>query len=481
MALTACLGLAGGCTRGQVGTATDEVVYGKDGRREVFEVHEPILTTVARQSVVALIPWSALADVTTDPHLDDAVESLEDAFDLCKSQRFRKQPTAAECSGTVIDAGEWDEITGAVLRPALVVTAGHCVANQAECQSYAYAFDYFYEDEDELAVISPDAIYHCQDLVVREMDMNRDFAVLSLDRPLGIGRAAARMDRDDQARRPGDEIVVIGFPSGLPAKIDTTGEVMHAFAFDRSFFHATPDTFGGNSGSGIFDDDGLLIGVMIEGAEDYRPKDEDDDDSCQVVNELDADDANDGEVIVYPGRVLDALCPVVPSAAPCDGYRRADLTAESVGLAPGAACPVAIEIEPEDQRIEFELGPEDGNHHAGCAERPYSADPSDLLGVGPERVFTFETTTMTAFEVRTRRADTVVYLRESCELLAPTLACNDDDPEKDGETGSRLDLELAPGRYYLFVDSFARELEEEVRVDLEFDSVSQSAAAGNVD
>ena len=79
--------------------------------------------------------------------------------------------------------------------------------------------------------------------------------------------------REDVRLSPGDEVVIIGFGSGLPMKIDTgatvfandAGSNMNHHSPDFTF-HANFDTFGGNSGSGVFKSDGTLIGIHFQGS-----------------------------------------------------------------------------------------------------------------------------------------------------------------------------------------------------------------------
>ena len=61
----------------------------------------------------------------------------------------------------------------------------------------------------------------------------------------------------------------MGFPSGIPAKIEDGGIVRSRRASTLDYFTADTDTFGGNSGSGVFNDNGLLVGILVRGATDY--------------------------------------------------------------------------------------------------------------------------------------------------------------------------------------------------------------------
>jgi V8-like Glu-specific endopeptidase len=65
----------------------------------------------------------------------------------------------------------------------------------------------------------------------------------------------------------GTELVVIGHPSGLPTKISDGAQVRSS---NRKYFVANLDTYGGNSGSAVFDArTGEVQGILVRGEEDY--------------------------------------------------------------------------------------------------------------------------------------------------------------------------------------------------------------------
>jgi V8-like Glu-specific endopeptidase len=73
---------------------------------------------------------------------------------------------------------------------------------------------------------------------------------------------------------------VIGYPSGLPAKLAGGAKVFGTAS--PFFFSANLDTFGGNSGSPVFNaGSNRVVGILVRGAADYRPQG-----NCNVVNVL---------------------------------------------------------------------------------------------------------------------------------------------------------------------------------------------------
>ena len=66
----------------------------------------------------------------------------------------------------------------------------------------------------------------------------------------------------------GTELVVIGHPTGLPTKI--AGGAWVRQNTNNVYFQSNLDTFGGNSGSAVFDaETGTVEGILVRGETDY--------------------------------------------------------------------------------------------------------------------------------------------------------------------------------------------------------------------
>jgi V8-like Glu-specific endopeptidase len=283
----------------------EAVVYGRDDRTDVYAHGDAALRELARGSIVALMRPDALD--TSDPsNVTLRAYTLGEAYMLCGGERFAGDPTAASCSGTLVD----DD---------LVITAGHCIDSQADCEGWRFVFDYHYAADGVLETIERTDVYGCRRLVAREltMDGSRDYAVVQLDRPAtDDGRVPADVKLDDSPVTEGMPLVIIGFGSGIPAKIDAGGQVIEARERLLDYFEASTDSFGGNSGSGVFDFDRRMIGILVRGDADYVANG-----SCNVVNVLPMSGGpGGGEDVTYVRRALDALCAEGwPSARLCGG------------------------------------------------------------------------------------------------------------------------------------------------------------------
>jgi hypothetical protein len=278
-----------------VGQTRAAIVYGNDDRLEVYEHPDSALRERVRESVVALIAPRLLHRPPSGA-ISVATRTLEETYFLCAGERFGDQPAAADCSGTLID----DD---------LVLTAGHCFEDDDDCASFAYVFDYFYRAEGELEPLSSNDVYACRDIVVRQVSAGSaaqqiDFAIVQLDRPVGAPRVPVRIRQS--IAELGEPVSALGFTSGVPAKIDTGGKVIDTRTATGDYFLLDSDTFSGSSGSGLFDRDGALLGLLVRGGEDYF---EDLDRGCFVTRTVPAGaDGTPWEQATYAHRALQALC-----------------------------------------------------------------------------------------------------------------------------------------------------------------------------
>jgi V8-like Glu-specific endopeptidase len=314
------LAIAAGCSAGEeswsVGGTSQPIVYGEDDRKDFYQVSDDQLRELARSSSLALIPSEYLHRPNSGA-VGIASPTLAMLYRLCPSEPFRTQPAAAICSGVLID----DD---------LVLTAGHCVGSDSECASYAFVFDYLYHAKGELEDISSSDVYGCRRLIATHSseEGETDYALVQLDRA-PKGRTPVRLR--SAALKVGDPLMAIGYPSGLPMKIDRGAEVKQVHGEGLHTFALNSDTFEGSSGSGIFDQKGELAGVLVLGGDDYVKTDA----GCKVSKVVAADAGTPEwgwEQATYAASAVKDLCEQgYPSKALCnleprcgDGYCSSD-------------------------------------------------------------------------------------------------------------------------------------------------------------
>lgn len=303
----AALTTLSGCQDEQafVGQFAAPVVYGEDDRMEVYNHPSSSLTEIARRSTVALIE-SGRMQRGPDGLYTLFASSLQEQEALCNGEAFLNQPTAAFCSGVLIE----DD---------LVLTAGHCVGTQAQCEGIRFVFDYYLEGPSTLASIDDDDVYGCRQIVVRDeasdASVTPDFAVIQLDRPVTGDRTPVPIRVGATPLAFGEPVAMVGYGSGLPAKIDTGGVVTDPRASTLDHFQTSADAFGGHSGSPTFDSNLELAGILVAGrGPDYIASPGE---TCARVNRF--PDSEGDESVHYVAPILSRLCAQGWSGKLCGG------------------------------------------------------------------------------------------------------------------------------------------------------------------
>ena len=256
---------------GERKTIQRKVVYGDDDRQDVYQVTNEALLRMS-QGTCALVSPSNI-DRQADGRYRLSGTTLGAARDLCASEPFRDQPTAAFCSGFLVSQD-------------VVATAGHCVPADG-CDGTAFVFDYKMIDSTTAKmVIEQDNVYFCEEVVGHRLSGGVDYALVRLDRPV-TGRQPVEIRRSGRVpdRTP---LVMVGHPSGLPQKIAGGARVRDNSA--SSHFVANTDSYGGNSGSPIFNEfTNEVEGILVRGVADYVSEG-----NCYVSNHC-SDAGCDGE------------------------------------------------------------------------------------------------------------------------------------------------------------------------------------------
>ena len=273
-----------------------EVIYGDDDRLDIHQVQSPKLKAMA-DSTVALITE---AKVTIDPESGIAsirTRSYSRSYNLCEDEPFFDQETAAFCSGSLVG-------------PDLIMTAGHCVTTQLSCETMNFVFGFAITEEGKNPNRVPAVdVYSCKKLLGRaQRNSGADWAIVQLDRTV-TGHAPLKLNRSGSIPN-GTPLIVIGHPAGLPTKV--AGGAYVRSQGSEGHFVANLDTYGGNSGSAVFNAvTGQVEGILVRGEADYIYRG-----NCRVSNVC-ADDGCRGEDVTRVSAVLN----LVPGQGPMAKFK----------------------------------------------------------------------------------------------------------------------------------------------------------------
>jgi hypothetical protein len=228
------------------------VVYGSDDRKELYDVKNPKVQLVS-QSVAALVKASDLVPKAGGFSLRTA--SYQEEYGLCGSERFASQPIACFCSGFLV-------------APDVIATAGHCVESKADLDEIRFVFGFRMQNaENARTEFGADDVYAGRKIIGRRYtEGDADWAVVQLDRPV-VGRAPLTIRRKGKVGNA-QALFVIGHPCGLPQKYAPRAKVRDNSRV--SFFVANLDTYGGNSGSPVFNTSTRTVeGILVRGETDF--------------------------------------------------------------------------------------------------------------------------------------------------------------------------------------------------------------------
>ena len=261
-----------------------QVIYGSDDRIDLYQTENSKLLSLA-DSTVALMQASSVKAEGTVSKLE--TQPYGTSNNLCKEEPFYDQVTAAFCSGSLV-------------APDIIMTAGHCVTSDSSCANTKFVFGFAVKEKDKMPLTVPtEDVYGCKELLGREqMNRGADWALVRLDRPV-TGHKVLKLNLTGAIENK-TPLVVIGHPAGLPTKIAGGAEVRDASP--EGYFVANLDTYGGNSGSAVFNaHSGLVEGILVRGETDYVSRD-----SCLVSNVCPADGCR-GEDVTKISSVSDKI------------------------------------------------------------------------------------------------------------------------------------------------------------------------------
>lgn len=256
------------------GLGGEKVVYGPDDRVDVYQEADSARKALAG-SVCALMSTDQLTALGGGGWQISASAYRYQNLPACAGEPFGNQPTAAFCTGFLVG-------------PDIVATAGHCY-DTTDFAGVRFVFGFEMKDAGTPNLdVADDQVYTGVDLLGHQLDSatKLDYSVIRLDRAVTAPGALPLTIRRSGIVPVDSAVGVIGYPAGLPEKL-AFGATTHVVdSSPTAYFVANLDTYGGNSGSPVFNAaTGVVEGILVRGNPDFKisgpPNDK-----CFVSNKL---------------------------------------------------------------------------------------------------------------------------------------------------------------------------------------------------
>ena len=231
--------------------SAQRAIYGVDNRKDFFNM--PAGFKSLAESSVGLVEAGDLVKQGTGWRLLTTVFGTD--YGLCTQEPFRTQPLGCFCSGVLVG-------------PDVIATAGHCITSPAKLAATRFVFGFRMTNGSTARTQFPaDDVYAGKKIIGRQLTADgTDWALVQLDRPV-VGRTPVSFRTTGKIAATA-KLFVIGHPCGLPQKFADGAEVRQNT--NASYFSATLDTYGGNSGSPVFNSsNSKLEGLLVRGQTDF--------------------------------------------------------------------------------------------------------------------------------------------------------------------------------------------------------------------
>jgi len=227
-------------------------IYGKDNRTFISLLTQNKILNQAK-SVAMIVSEDLLVKRIGGTVLKGS--PLIETLNLCPDERFSKKPSNVAC-------------TGFLVKPNLLLTAGHCVVDESDCKTKKFLFEVLdsstklFSSERKL---QKNQIFSCHKIVARGADETSDFSLIELDRK-AEGRGPLILNEKINGNVL-SHVYMLGHPYGL-SMILSQSALVDGIESELQI-KASLDSFEGNSGSPVFNSEsGQVEGILINGQDD---------------------------------------------------------------------------------------------------------------------------------------------------------------------------------------------------------------------
>lgn len=237
--------------------SSPQVIYGPDDRIDMYQVTDANVEAAAA-SVVLVVDEDALTEQSDGSYDLDWETLSSDLFDRyhctpCANEPFVTQPIAADAVGSAFFVAE-----------DCIATAAHVVDGAITRLRFVLGYEMLNAKQPVLN-FSADQVFEAVS-VVRSAYNGSDWAMVRVENQ--EGSTGTPLDITAAAKVPDSaSLYVIGHPWGLPKKYAPNSVIRDNTP--QHTFLANLDTFGGNSGSPVFDSNDDVVGILVQGNVDY--------------------------------------------------------------------------------------------------------------------------------------------------------------------------------------------------------------------
>jgi V8-like Glu-specific endopeptidase len=261
----------------------NKVIYGADDREDIYDASNPFAVKLSK-SVCGMMNQSDVTFNGNGTYTLNTSSYMVSGKPACASEVFADQPTIANCTAFLIGED-------------IIATAGHCF-NSGDFSGVYFVFGFEMLDATTpVLIVDENQVYQGVEILSRQYlnSDDDDYSIIRLDRKVTSPGAFPLKIRRTGTLQYGQPIGVIGHPSGLPMKIAWGYQTQSYHTNPVAYFYANLDTYGGNSGSPVFNQEtGIVEGILVRGETDYVVLS-----NCFVSNQINDDDAgeNSGEEV----------------------------------------------------------------------------------------------------------------------------------------------------------------------------------------
>lgn len=235
-----------------------KVIYGSDDRIDVYQETDPARLAYTK-SVCAVLAAGDLINNGNGTYQIGFGAYRYQGLPACEQEPYGDQPTAAFCTGFMVGED-------------LIATAGHC-SSEGSITGQRLVFGFVMEDATTpVGIVSANQVYTPVEVIDRHLDSatGLDYCILRVDRAITAPGAFPLRIRRTGSVSVGTPVGVIGHPAGLPMKIAFGANTAVREVGPEAYFVANTDTYGGNSGSPVFNQEtGTVEGILVRGETDY--------------------------------------------------------------------------------------------------------------------------------------------------------------------------------------------------------------------